>query len=171
MAMRYLILLSMLLLIGLSASAQSIPESGLFREFSRYDDLRKELFKNNDTTYVINFWATWCAPCIREMPYFQRLHEETRTQPVQVVLVSLDMERDLSTKLTRYLTNNSLGPPVLVLTDTDANAWIPQISEDWDGAIPATLIHKDGHTRFHEGEFDSFQSLRELLNNFQNHFD
>jgi thiol-disulfide isomerase/thioredoxin len=159
--MRLLFSLGTILLTGYACIAQE--KAPLFTEYGRFDDLQEVLNPHPDTTYVINFWATWCAPCIRELPYFTRLHQETADQNIKVVLVSLDMQRDLDTKLARYLTRYPPGGLVLVLTDTDANAWIPRVSDEWDGAIPATLIRKGDQTHFHEGEFDSYEALWMLL--------
>jgi thiol-disulfide isomerase/thioredoxin len=44
----------------------------------KIDDLIKRIFNNSDTTYVVNFWATWCKPCVAELPEFEKLHIDSK---------------------------------------------------------------------------------------------
>ena len=97
-----------------------------------------DLSKN--TTYVINFWATWCAPCVKELPYFEFINKEYSSKNVSVILVSLDFPSQIETKLKPYIKRNNLKSNVILLDDSKMNIWIPKVSPDWDGGIPATLI-------------------------------
>ncbi len=124
-------------------------------ELSVYDykGLEKFLITNSDTTYVVNFWATWCAPCIKELPYFEQLNSTFSKQKVEVILVSLDFPKKYESHLKPFIKQNELKSKVIALNDTDSNFWIKKISKDWSGAIPATLIFNKNKRQFYEQTF------------------
>lgn len=103
------------------------------------DGLRRLLDNKSDTVYVVNFWATWCAPCIKEIDYFEELHR--RNDPfLKVVLVNLDFPDQVDKRVKPFIREHALTAPVLNMKELDYNKWIPLVHEDWSGAIPATLI-------------------------------
>ena len=111
-----------------------------------------------DTVYVINFWATWCIPCVQELPEFNALNREFGAKPVKIFLVSLDFKEDYPFKLAAFVERKRLTPEVLWLSETDPNIFIPKIEESWEGSIPATLIIQPGHFRkFIEGQISAEQ--------------
>ena len=119
-----------------------------------------------DTIYVVNFWATWCAPCIRELPEFDRLNTLANGAPVKVLLVSLDFKTEYPVRLNTFVQRMHLKPEVLWLNETDANTFIPKLYPDWEGTVPATWIiwSKTGRQRFLEGVVDALQ-ITTLLSN------
>ena len=121
----------------------------------KYSDLKAMENRLDDTTYVINFWATWCQPCVRELPYFNTLSETVRDQKVKVILVSLDFVSQLNSRLIPFVQKNKITAGVFLLDEPDYNSWIPKIDKSWSGAIPATLIvnNKNGVRKFYEQEF------------------
>lgn len=120
--------------------------------------------RKNDTTYVINFWATWCKPCLEEMPYFEQVHAGQFTHPVKVILVSLDFEDHLSSKVQSFVQKNKIQSEVVLMNNTKYNSWIDLIEPTWSGAIPATMVRKDKKVLFTEKSFTSFEELREFIN-------
>lgn len=122
-----------------------------YKEFDTY------LHKNNDTTYIFNFWATWCKPCIEELPAFEKLHNKYKNEKMKVVLVSLDFPSHIKSQLIPYIDKNKIKPEVIVLDDPDSNYWINQINQAWTGAIPATLIYKSKKRDFYERSFSFFE--------------
>jgi thiol-disulfide isomerase/thioredoxin len=118
----------------------------------------------NDTTYVINFWATWCKPCVQEMPYFEKLNRESENSKVKVVLVSLDFKKNLDTHLKSFIRKNNIQSEVVLLDEPDYNNWINDVSSDWSGAIPATIFinGSKGKRTFHEKEFNYEELISEL---------
>jgi thiol-disulfide isomerase/thioredoxin len=99
---------------------------------------------NKDTLYIINFWATWCAPCVHELPEFNALQKHYANMPVKILLVSLDFKEDYPYKLSRFVEKQKLTPEVAWLSDTDPNVFIPRIDNSWQGSIPATVIVHPG---------------------------
>lgn len=108
---------------------------------------------SKDTLYVINFWATWCAPCVQELPEFNALQKRYANAPVKVVLVSLDFKENYP-KLPTFLQRKKITPEVVWLTDTNPNEFIPKIDNRWEGSIPATIIVAPGkqQKQFIEGQ-------------------
>jgi thiol-disulfide isomerase/thioredoxin len=135
--------------------------------FEKFDDFEKAILKEDDNTYVINFWATWCAPCIKELPYFEKLH--TDNPKVKVILVSLDSRKDLEKKLVPFVNRKKITTQVVLLSDKDYNAWLDKIDSSWSGAIPATLMLNGRRKLFAEREFESFPELNGYVNAFINH--
>ncbi|HSV89090.1 MAG TPA: TlpA disulfide reductase family protein [Bacteroidales bacterium] len=127
-----------------------------------FDELYPLLNRNNDTTYVINFWATWCAPCIREIPAFEKLYEKYQAQKVKVILVSLDFPDHLQSRVIPFVERMDVKSDVILLDDPDANRWIPLVSENWTGAIPATLIYNRETRQFFQREF-YFEELEQII--------
>ncbi|MBK6345435.1 MAG: redoxin domain-containing protein [Bacteroidales bacterium] len=121
------------------------------------------LNQRNDTTYVINFWATWCIPCVKELPAFQQLHDQYGNNNVHVILVSLDFKKDLETRLKPFIIKNKLTPEVILLYDPDGNAWIDKVSSDWSGALPATMIFNRNFRAFYEKSF-IYEELQNIIN-------
>lgn len=124
-----------------------------------FDGLRPYLKENNDTTYVINFWATSCPPCIREMPYFETLREKYADHPLQVLLVSLDRPRQLEGRVNPFIRKMELQSKVFLLADPDYSAWTQSIDPSWYGALPATLIVGKDRRKFHFGAFPNYHEL------------
>jgi thiol-disulfide isomerase/thioredoxin len=120
------------------------------------------LQKQNDTVYVINFWATWCKPCIKEMPDFERINNDFRKSKVKVYLVSLDFPDKHDALLIPFLKEHKIKSEVIHLTDTDANSWIDKVSPFWSGAIPATVIYKGTSREFYEKTLN-YDELKKIV--------
>lgn len=120
------------------------------------------LNKSNDTTYVINFWATWCAPCVKELPDFEELNKKYKTKKFKMLLVSLDFMRMKESRLLPFVTQHKLKAQVLHLNEPDANLWIGIVNPTWSGAIPATLIYNRNNRVFHEGSY-TFKELDSIV--------
>jgi thiol-disulfide isomerase/thioredoxin len=122
---------------------------------------------NSDTLYIFNFWATWCAPCVAELPYFVKAAQANGNKPVKIILVSLDFEKDLSTRFVAFLKKRQMPLEVIALVEPDANSWISKIDSVWDGAIPATLFYKGEKRGFFEQSFEQ-ESLDSVIQVFSN---
>ena len=130
-----------------------------------YDGLEPLINKTDDKIHVVNFWATWCAPCIKELPYFETINEKYTDQNVEVLLVSLDFPRNYDSKLKPYIKENNLQSEVVAFDDVDQNRWIPAINEKWTGALPATIIYNKDKRLFYERSF-TLEELESELKQF-----
>lgn len=135
-------------------------------EIYDFSGLEPLLHKKDDKTYIINFWATWCAPCIAELPYFERINKERKNDNVEVILVSLDMPKMWDSHLIPFVKKKDLKSKVVVLDDPKQNKWIPKVDEDWSGAIPATLIYNKDERYFYEKSF-TYEELVAQLEKFK----
>jgi thiol-disulfide isomerase/thioredoxin len=108
--------------------------------FVKMDALNFRVNNGSDTTYVINFWATWCAPCIQELHYFTELDSIRKNEKVKVILVSMDFKKDIGTKLVPFIAKRKIKTEVLVMDELYDNEWMPKVDSAWQGNIPATLI-------------------------------
>ena len=131
-----------------------------------WDGLNYYISQKNDTTYVVNFWATWCVPCVEELPNFEKLNEKYKGEKVKVILVSLDMPKMAESRLLPFIERKKLQSKVILMRDPDQNTWLPKVDPNWSGAIPATVIYNKGKRKFYEQSF-TFEQLENELNNFK----
>ena len=109
------------------------------RKISKSD--LSEILKNpSDKLHVVNFWATWCGPCVKELPDFQKVVNGADNQKVDFLFISLDFPSDAEKKLVPFLEKNNYTFSVCLMTETDYNSWIDEIDPAWQGNIPATLF-------------------------------
>ena len=118
-----------------------------------FSALEHFLKKDNDTTYVVNLWATWCVPCVEELPNFEKLNATYKDKKVKVLLVSIDFPKMAESKLLPFIKEKNLKSNVVLLNDPDANSWINKVDSTWSGAIPATVIYKKDKRQFYEKSF------------------
>ena len=153
----YSVLLMCLLSVSFNLSAQSIP-------ILTFDKFEKFLKPENDSIYVINFWATWCMPCVEELPAFEKLNDVYKNQKVKVMLVSLDFKSQYNKKVVPFVKKNKLNSEVILLDTEGKNDFIDKVSPQWQGSIPATLIlQADSKTQnFYERKF-TYDELEKIV--------
>jgi thiol-disulfide isomerase/thioredoxin len=137
-------------------SAQTVPTL-------HYTELKPLLNQKGDDLYVVNFWATWCAPCVKELPYFEALNQR---EDVEVLLVSLDFPKHKESRLLPFIKKNNLKSKLVLLDDTNENYWINDIHPNWSGALPATLIYTKKQRGFYEQSFTK-EELFTLVESFK----
>ncbi len=152
-----LLIAGIISLLSLSLKAQEV-------EVIKAPQLHSIIEQCDTDLCIYNFWATWCAPCIRELPQFDELTKSNTN--VKVRLISLDDVDDLHVKVKKFISKRNIQSAVLLLDETDFNEIIPSIDESWSGAIPATLIvSRTGQKYFFEKEFkegELVQTIKEL---------
>lgn len=139
------IILVTFLLLGKSINAQ---EASVIK----FEGLQKILDTKTDQIQVINFWAMWCAPCVKELPLLEKLNEQTSLN-AKITLINLDFA-DKVDKVNEFITRKNIRSEVLLLDEVDYNSWIDRVDKTWSGAIPATLIFNpsNGQRKFIERE-------------------
>ncbi|MFL2593533.1 MAG: TlpA disulfide reductase family protein [Flavobacteriaceae bacterium] len=155
-ALRILSIIGILFLFSCNNSSEDVIEVVDFEGMYNKIDL------SVDKTYVINFWATWCAPCVKELPYFEEVNKQSKDNNTEVILVSLDFPSQIESKLKPYLKKNKIKSRVILLDDSKINIWVPKVSEQWDGGIPATLIVNSSHYNFYSKPFEKEELFSEI---------
>lgn len=156
--------LFIILTLGMLASgltAQQIPVYDSFQEYSHL------LNKENDTTYVVNYWATYCAPCVKEMPVFRKIEQEYTGKPVKIILTSMDFGGNVLDRVRSFMQRHQIRSHVVVLDDPHTNSWIDKVSPQWSGALPGTLIYNKHSRKFHEGVI-TYEALKNIIESKMN---
>ena len=117
----------------------------------KLSELQNKILYADAPLTIFNFWATWCGPCVKEMPHFDELGSENEN--VTVYFISLDFKQDFE-KVEKFMAKRNLKSEVFYLDEKDPDNYMRKISNDWSGAIPATLFVTDlGKTFFFEKAF------------------
>lgn len=140
-----------------------VPTTEVKVKSYNYEELETLLTKKDTKTYVVNFWATWCKPCVKELPYFEKLNVEYKKKDIEVILVSLDFPNQIDSRLIPFIKKKKLQSKIVLMADPDQDTWIPKINKDWSGAIPATLIYNRNKRAFYEKSFHYKELEKELL--------
>jgi thiol-disulfide isomerase/thioredoxin len=131
-----------------------------------YNELKSIIQKDDGKLYVVNFWATWCKPCVEELPAFMTVNGQFKNNPdFKMILVSMDNVSQLDSKVKKFIRDNEIDADVYLLDDIKRmNEWIPDVDENWSGAIPATVFYKNGKKiKFHELQMTQYE-LEDLIN-------
>lgn len=144
----------------LSIEAQSIEQ---YSEFTEY---REALRPDKEKVYVVNYWATWCGPCVKEMPYFEKLQDNH--PEIEVVLVSIDFANQYEKRLVPFIEKKNLQSRVIHMADPKTNTWIDMVDPSWSGSIPATEIYQGDKHIFLEREFKDYKDLETTFLSFIN---
>ena len=159
--MRQILCLFITLFLALSFSCSDKTDRNV--QVVDFDEFYSKIDLSSKDTYVINFWATWCSPCVKELPYFESVNKEYADKNVKVILVSLDFPSQIESKLKPYLKKNKIKSNVILLDDSKMNKWVPRVSEKWDGGIPATLIVNSSNYNFYPNPFEKEELVTEIL--------
>lgn len=159
-----------LLILGILTIACQNPqkqEQELTVEVIKFPQLQELIEEPGKQVKVINFWATWCRPCIKELPYFEDLQKKHDPTNLQVYLINLDDVEKLDSRVIPFVKKQNISSTVKLLDETDYNSFIDKVDPRWSGAIPATLIIAGEERRFVEGEL-SPDELQRIINEVSN---
>ncbi|MBB4802264.1 thiol-disulfide isomerase/thioredoxin [Flavobacterium nitrogenifigens] len=154
MKIKYFFHIFLFSIVSVSAYSQNV-------KLLNINQLNERIKNGKDSTYVVNFWATWCAPCIKELPHFEKLKAEHKSEKLAVLLVSLDFKSKLESNVIPFVKKKNLKNEVFLLNESDPQQFIDRIDPSWSGSIPATLFIKGDKRKFVESEFTYEQLLTE----------
>ena len=136
-------------------------------DIRNFDQLEELLNKEDNKVHIVNFWATWCGPCVKELPHFEEIYANYKDSNVEVLLVSLDFPSKYEKSLKPFLIKHNIQSQVVVLDDPDMDTWLPKVDTDWDGAIPVTLIYSKTKRELYKQTF-TYSELEDKLKQFLN---
>ena len=147
----------------LAFSCHALAQHSRMVTWAQVDSILKE---KTDSITVMNFWATWCKPCVEELPHFEKTRKTMKDKAVRFIYISLDFAAEKSSRLDPFIRKKMPGAPVLLLDDTDYNRWIGKIDSQWSGSLPATLVYRNLQKNriFADGEI-SETKLRSMIEN------
>src|SRR5438045_7328614 len=113
--------------------------------------------KESKNPLIVNFWATFCVPCLQEIPYFQELTQQYKPQNVSLIFVSLDLQEAYPLKVNEMAKKLNLLYPVVWLNETNADYFCPKIDTSWTGGMPSTLLvnNSTGYHKFFEDQLSN----------------
>lgn len=128
-------------------------------------DLNKRIKAAKDTTYVINFWATWCGPCVEELPSFEKLNTKYKNKPFKVLLISLDLKSKKETIVEPFVKNHKIASEVYILNEKNQFSFFKKLDITWNGTIPATMFinPKNKIMSFYNRPFANYKDLTNYL--------
>src|SRR5688500_17355903 len=127
-------------------------------------DLEK-MIAESKTPLIINFWATFCKPCMEEIPHFQKLGRKYEKDGVKLLLVSLDMKDAYPIQVNAFIKKKKIRIPTAWLDETNADYFCPRIDTPWSGVIPATLFinNRNNYRKFTEEPLSEEQLEKEII--------
>lgn len=137
--------------------AQQIPKW-------KITDYEKYIADSKDEVLVINFWATFCKPCVAEIPSFISTTEKYKADKVKLMLVSLDLKSEYPAKIAAFAKKHQFNANIAWLNETNADYFCPKVDVKWSGSIPSTIFinTKTGYRFFYEGEMTAEEFEQEL---------
>ena len=154
----------LMILIEIISCSYILGQSSL--SYSSFENFKKNIIKDKRNIIVLNFWATWCKPCVAELPDFERIKKDFKKNKVEVILANLDFHSQADSVVPAFIKKNNIQSKVIHITDQDPNDWINKVDPSWTGALPATVIYyKQEKLWFFEGQTD-YETLESILTKY-----
>ena len=94
---------------------------------------------------VFNFWATWCAPCVKELPMIDAF--ASANPDIEVILVNVEGTADPFNKVADFARRKKLQTRIILLNTQDSGNWTTRIEKSWKNALPVTIIRNGGNKK------------------------
>jgi thiol-disulfide isomerase/thioredoxin len=140
-----------LLLTGVCTNAQQVKAINIQQLDS--------IIKNTAKPLVINFWATFCKPCIEEIPYFEAAVNDYKKNDIEMILVSVDLPDYYPSKIKTFAARKKITSKIVWLNETNADIFCAAIDAKWNGEIPVSLMinNKNNYRRFYNHQLTPAQ--------------
>ena len=168
MKIKQVFILFVVCMITIHSFSQQSNNQDAFKGIIKFEEYENLISKKDNTLYVVNFWASWCAPCVEELPDFMEINQQFRhRKDFKMVLISLDNQSDLESTVRPFLKEHNISSDVYLLDDIKRmNYWMPKVDRNWKGSIPATVFYKNGKKlQFIEKQLHQ-KELLETINQF-----
>ena len=149
-----------IILINSSCKTEIKPKFEIVENFEEIENIFK---KDNDTTYVINFWATTCPPCLVELPHFETSSKNHKDEKYKTYLINIDDIKRLEKNVKPFLNKLNIENDVFALIDEDMSSWTAAVNEEWYGALPYTVIYKGENKKYFFGAFKNELDLEKEI--------
>jgi thiol-disulfide isomerase/thioredoxin len=141
---RSLIIITSILCFSFTVPAQKIPAW-------KITDLETYIHQS-PSPVIISFWATFCKPCLEEIPYFEEMVKKYNREGVTLLLVSLDLQEQYPKDISTSISLRKFSSAVVWLNETNADYFCPKVDSAWSGSLPSSLFinNKTGYHKFFE---------------------
>lgn len=163
---QYIILIFSILIF--TACGKSAKHHDPILKAVQHEELLSILNQNDNVLYVVNFWATWCGPCVEELPELMAVNKEFASNvKFKMILVSLDNIKEMEKTVKPFIAKHNITTDIYLLDDNKRmNVWIPAFEAAWSGSIPATAFYKNGKKlHFEENKLDK-TALIKIINQY-----
>ncbi len=107
----------------------------------KLDEIESLFLSHKQGLTIINLWATWCSPCVAELPYFGNIYKRYPKEQVHLYLLNIEGKEAEEKKLKPFLKKNPLPCPVYLLEDGTPTDLEKVLKTEISGALPTTLIY------------------------------
>lgn len=118
-------------------------ETGPLPKVTQVDSVQMlALFKRNEENpkpLLVNFWATWCGPCIEEFPDLVEIDKDYKGK-IDFITITLDDLEEIETGVPRFLRQQKAEMPTYLLKTADESEAISAVYSEWQGGLPFTIF-------------------------------
>jgi thiol-disulfide isomerase/thioredoxin len=107
---------------------------------SNTKDLEALRESNKGKVVLVNFWATWCVPCVKEFPEIVQLYKDYKKKDFKVIFISVDSPEEIDNKVKPFLNKKNVDFVTYYSNFDDVGDLINSFDKKWGGDIPATYI-------------------------------
>jgi len=158
----FIAILACLILAGLTHGQDIKP-------ISKTDDIKSIMDANKGKVVLLNFWATWCKPCVKEFPDLVKLQNNYKDKGFVLVFISADMPEEIKSKVTPFLNQEKVDFTTYYIGSDKPEDIINYVDKDWQGAIPSTYIYdKDGNVKTSILGTKSYEQFETEINKYLN---